>query len=565
MADSKSLLTMGGLKNSIASICEEIRRLYSEDDSPWIIGYSGGKDSTAVLQLTWLALQGLPDGHRRKTVHVISTDTLVENPIVSAWVENSHRSMRKAAVEQGMPIEPHQLRPEVENSFWVNLIGKGYPAPRPKFRWCTERLKIKPSNKFITETVRGSGEAVLLLGTRKAESVTRARTMERHEKGRVRDRLSPNASLPGCWVYTPIEDWTNDDVWLFLTSTKNPWGWSNHDLMGMYAGATEGGECPLVVDTSTPSCGDSRFGCWVCTLVDKDRSMSAMIQNDEEKEWMLPLLRLRNQLDIRDDNGYRNDIQNRDFCRMDGRLTLERSPKGDPKDPAVRHTFRRRAMEVASRLKQAGRVHGVRDDGVYYLIHGPYVQSWREQFLRQLLETEDWVRKHGPEAVQAIELITLEELQAIRRIWVEEKAEFEDSLPIIYQEVKGEPFPAGSLDDSRQFGAKEVELLREAIGDSTEDTNAPERQLDLARRLIEITRKYRTKLRRAGLFDQLESVLESRSFSTEEEALAWAIEEEDRANSASSQAQELYSGVLILDGAPESFASDEAEMPEALS
>ena len=66
----------------------------------------------------------------------------------------------------------------------------------------------------------------------------------------------------------------------------------------MYQGASPDGECPLVVDASTPSCGDSRFGCWVCTLVDKDKSMSAMIQNDEEKEWMLPLLELRNDLDL---------------------------------------------------------------------------------------------------------------------------------------------------------------------------------------------------------------------------------------------------------------------------
>ena len=58
----------------------------------------------------------------------------------------------------------------------------------------------------------------------------------------------------------------------------------------MYQGATSGGECPLVVDTSTPSCGTSRFGCWVCTLVDQDRSMEAMIANDEEKVWMTPLV-----------------------------------------------------------------------------------------------------------------------------------------------------------------------------------------------------------------------------------------------------------------------------------
>ena len=86
---------------------------------------------------------------RHKTVHVISTDTLVENPIVAMWVTHSLERMQKAAGEQSMPVEPHRLTPAVKDRFWVNLIGKGYPAPRPKFRWCTSRLKINPSNDFI--------------------------------------------------------------------------------------------------------------------------------------------------------------------------------------------------------------------------------------------------------------------------------------------------------------------------------------------------------------------------------------------------------------------------------
>jgi DNA sulfur modification protein DndC len=212
----------------------------------------------------WLALRALPPDERRKPLHVISTDTLVENPVVAAWVTRSLETMDAAAKAEGLPIVPHRLTPTVNDSFWVNLIGRGYPAPRHKFRWCTERLKIKPSNTFITEVVAQSGEAILVLGTRKAESQARARSMERLEAQRVRERLSPNASLPNCLVYSPIEDWSNDDVWLFLMQSPNPWGYNNKDLLTMYQGASQDGECPLVVDTTTPSCGDSRFGCWVC-------------------------------------------------------------------------------------------------------------------------------------------------------------------------------------------------------------------------------------------------------------------------------------------------------------
>src|SRR6516162_6454471 len=151
--------------------------------------------------------------------------------------------MREAAKAQGLPITPHKLTPEVEDSFWVNLIGRGYPAPRAKFRWCTERLKIRPSNKFIRQLVHQYGEAILVLGTRKAESQIRAKRMNELEGRRVRDRLSPNASLPNSLVYSPIEDWSNDDVWLYLMQVRNPWGFDNRDLLTMYQGASPDGEC----------------------------------------------------------------------------------------------------------------------------------------------------------------------------------------------------------------------------------------------------------------------------------------------------------------------------------
>jgi len=242
----------------IQKLTEEIQELYCLDAIPWILGFSGGKDSSTVLQLVWNAIATLPPEKRTKTIHVITTDTLVENPIVSTWVRKSLERMQAAAQEQGLPIEPHLLQPEVKDTFWVNLIGKGYPAPRNQFRWCTVRLKINPSNRFVRDLVRANGETILVLGTRKAESAKRAATMEKHQAGRVRDRLSPNASLPNSLIYSPIEDWRNDEVWIYLNQWQNPWGQSNKDLFTMYRGATADNECPLVIDTSTPSCGDSR-------------------------------------------------------------------------------------------------------------------------------------------------------------------------------------------------------------------------------------------------------------------------------------------------------------------
>ncbi|WP_435059397.1 DNA phosphorothioation system sulfurtransferase DndC [Streptomyces sp. bgisy060] len=478
-------------------LTNEVRELYTADEVPWVIGYSGGKDSTAVLQLVWTALRELPAEKLNKPVHVISTDTLVENPVVAAWVTTSLETMEKAAAEQGLPIQPHRLTPEIKDTFWVNLIGRGYPAPRPKFRWCTERLKIKPSNSFIRNVVAAHGEAIMVLGIRKTESQARARAMEKHEKRRVRDRLSPNANLPNSLVYSPVEDWTNDDVWEYLMQKPNPWGYNNQDLLTMYQGASADGECPLVVDSTTPSCGSSRFGCWTCTLVEQDKSMNAMIQNDEEKEWMLPLLELRDKLDSpfglvedKEDPDYqpgkklphpRPDRAARDFRRMNGQVSL----------------FTRRS------------------DGKDVAVHGPYLQKFRQEWLEELLSAQTWIRAHAPEHVRNIELITLDELHEIRRIWVFDKHEVEDTLPQIYKKATGEDFPGGPLDEQLVMGADEMELLKELCGED-------ELHYDMVRELLSVERKYRTMTRRSGLFKALEAAVQKGFYDDHDDAVSFA-------------------------------------------
>ena len=472
-----------GFKTVVTKIKEEVVSLYEMDEIPWVIGYSGGKDSTAVLQLVWLALADLPPERRTKPVYVISTDTLVENPVVALWVSKSLERMDAQAKKQGLPITAHRLTPAPENTFWVNLIGRGYPAPRPKFRWCTERLKIMPSTNFISSVVQTHGEAILVLGTRKAESAARARVMERFEAKRVRDRLSPNGSLPNSYVYTPVEDWTNDDVWMFLMQTKNPWGYNNKDLLTMYQGATADGECPLVVDTSTPSCGDSRFGCWVCTLVEKDKSMHAMIQNDQEKEWMLPLLELRNELDP--PKGPQTDRPLRDFRRMNGSVQL----------------FHDRP------------------------IPGPYKQHVRENWLRKVLQAQRHIRENGPEEVSDIELITLDELEETRRIWVIDKHEIEDNLPEVYQNATGESYPGGRIDDNLVMGASEMNLLRDICGDD-------ELHYQLTRELLSIEKRHKSMLRRAGLFDAMQNAFYRHFYDDEEDALKRARERQGALDAA---------------------------------
>ena len=468
-----SVFSNASLEQILAEALEEISALYLSDELPWVIGYSGGKDSTATLHLVWLALQKIGPKHAKKPVYVISTDTLVENPIVAGWVSNSLEKMNRVAKQEGLPITSHRLTPDLEDSFWVNLIGRGYPAPRQKFRWCTERLKIRPANKFISSIVDKYGEALVVLGTRKAESSARAKTMERHQSDSTPARVNPNGSLPNSFVYTPIEDWSNDDVWFFLLETPNPWGHDNMDLFTLYKGAIADGECPMVVGSGTPSCGDSRFGCWVCTLVEKDKSMQAMIQNDEDKEWMMPLLEIRNEIDFRAMSQEKGDRPLRDFRRMNGAVQL----------------FNGR------------------------LIPGPYKQEFREHLLRRVLETEKKVRNSGPDYVRDLTLIQQEELEEIRRIWVVEKHELEDSLPHIYEDAIGEEYHGHNLIDGLPFNGDDLNLLKDVCGDSQET-------YEMLREMISIENRHKTALRRTGIFKLLQKSVDRNLYQGEEEAVA---------------------------------------------
>ncbi len=487
--DRQSAFKQGGFRKTVELLGESIRELYLSDEVPWVVGYSGGKDSTATLQLIWTAIASLPAESRTKTIHVISTDTLVENPIIAGWVNASLQTMQESSKEQELPFRPNRLLPELKDRFWVNMIGRGYPAPRPKFRWCTERLKINPSNNFIRRVVDEAGEVILALGTRKAESQVRSASIERYSKD-ARQGLQRHGQLDRSWVFSPIVDWSNDDVWQYLMQVRNPWGIDNKDLLGMYQGATEDGECPLVVDTSTPSCGDSRFGCYVCTMVTEDKSMRSMIANDSDKEWMLPLLQFRNQY-----LGNLNDRDVREFKRLNGSLL----------------------------------VHYDR------LVHGPYTQSYRAKMLQALLETQLTVNKHLPKGVGTLELITMDELREIRRIWVEDKHEVEDLLPKLYERVFGTPFPVQAVSGVPLLRSSEIDTLRDIS-----EVQAGDSQLhyELLRELITTQAVSKSTHSRAKLLDELDRVMERNAFADAEEALNVAL---SRSGSGQSEDSALVS------------------------
>ncbi len=287
-------------------IINEIIDQYFEDDLPWVIGFSGGKDSTAILQLIFYAISEISELGRKKEIHVLSNDTLVENPNIVRFLDLQLAAIEMEGKNNLYKHNPSlfnvvKVIPKLEDTFWLNLIGKGYPSPNKWFRWCTERMKINPTNDYILQTVSKHGKAIIVLGTRKAESLNRLVNMKQYELNGIRIRKH---SLSNAYVFAPIAELTTKEVWTYLINNENPWKIDNQDLLDIYRSAADIMDCPLVIDDTTPSCGNSRFGCWVCTVVEEDKSMQNMILSGDE--WMEPLFDFRNWLKkIRDIDEFR--------------------------------------------------------------------------------------------------------------------------------------------------------------------------------------------------------------------------------------------------------------------
>src|SRR4030042_1515656 len=166
---------------SYKDIRDTLSQLYLDHDRPWLVGFSGGKDSTMLASLIFDTILSISTSQRKKPVSVLCTDTRVEIPAIVEMVEGTLTRMQKFSQHNDLNIEVNLLRPPPEQSFWVNLIGRGYPPPNRTFRWCTQRLKIDPVTVFVNQRLGHWGEAILHLGARRAGRSTRAQTMAGRE------------------------------------------------------------------------------------------------------------------------------------------------------------------------------------------------------------------------------------------------------------------------------------------------------------------------------------------------------------------------------------------------
>ncbi len=368
-------------------IIEEMTYVYKHDNRPWLIGYSGGKDSSLLVSLVVETVLRLPDYLRTKKIFIVSSDTGVENPVVKRYMHRSSALINEFSNKIKANIHAQIIYPDPEESFWSLLIGLGYPSPEPPgFRWCTERLKIHPMNRYTNRIIDEYGEVILLLGVRKAESSLRMRSISLREiEGKI---LTPHSDIPNAYVYNPLTEIKNELVWEYLLKDNgiSKWGVDMKYLFSLYQGENLGEEQSVIgqIDKNKiPVTGNSRFGCWCCTIVKEDKSLQNFISHGSTE--LIPLRDFRNWL-----------VANR-------------------QNPEFRDTKRRN-----------GKVY-VKNDGEYGF--GPFKVSARQEILKRLLQLQKETK---------FELITMEELKMIDTMWDLEGDLSRRSLVDIYFEVYGE-------------------------------------------------------------------------------------------------------------------------------
>lgn len=371
-------------------IIEEMTYVYKHDNRPWLIGYSGGKDSTLLVSLVIETVMRLPERERTKHIFIVTSDTGVENPIVKKYMHSSSNKINEFSKKINANIQADIIYPEVVQSYWSLVIGLGYPTPEPPgFRWCTERLKILPMNRYTNSIIEQHGEVILLLGVRKAESSTRKRSITAREiDGKI---LTRHTDIPKAHVYNPLTEIKNELVWEYLLKDDgvSTWGVDMKYLFSLYQGEDLGEEQSVIgqVDKDKiPITGNSRFGCWCCTIVKVDKSLQKFI-----------------------DNGSKELIPLRDF--RDWLVSIRQDP------------------EFRDNKRRNGKVYQ-KSNGEYGF--GPFKLSARQEILKRLLVLQ---RDTG------FELITNEELKTIDTLWDLEGDLTRRRLVDIYYDVYGERLP----------------------------------------------------------------------------------------------------------------------------
>ncbi len=266
----------GGEDRLAFRIKESVSNLVSafqvDDIGTWIVMYSGGKDSTVTLLL---AIEAAKICKYQPKLHVIFSNTGVEIP---SMLEHAESFLAALALSHSW-IKIHTVGPVISENFWVLVAGKGYPPPNQSFRWCTDKLKVKPAEEKIRNLVI-PGRTAILTGVRFGESDARDKRLNlscsRGGECSHGQWVSHSGKLQ-CAYIGPIVAWRECDVWDFLDFIAPSLGFETGKLKAIYSGP------------------DTRFGCWSCSVVKRDKAMEKIVLSSEGRHWA-PLNELRNWL-----------------------------------------------------------------------------------------------------------------------------------------------------------------------------------------------------------------------------------------------------------------------------
>jgi DNA sulfur modification protein DndC len=390
---------MSSLKEKIIKVKKKLEHEFLYDNRPWVITFSGGKDSTTVLQLVIEMLLELKNksSKKLKPVFIVSSDTGVEMPIIEDYFYQKLSSIKKFVAQSGLNVHVEILRPEIDETFWTLLLGKGYPSPNNTFRWCTDRMKIKPATRFLKDLADKNQSILMLLGVRSDESQARAQSIQKRNSNHRGFTMHNN--IPNAFVFAPIKDWSNADVWTYLSQNPPPWG-THSDMMKLYDKGSGEADCNIALNPDAASCGKTRFGCWTCTVVSADKSMENMLRNKED-EWMRPLHNFRNKLEQ-----YRYDHSKRQTRRRNG----QKSP-------------------------------------------GPFYMSVRQELLDELLKIERELKLYLGDK----KLISDEEIIKIQEMWLNDGDFFEKAIEIAKKYGRNVPYE--SVKGFNEEEKKEIEKI----------------------------------------------------------------------------------------------------------
>ena len=219
---------------------QAIRRAYlREDRRPWVVAYTGGEYSTLLLQLVWEVVEALPVAERRRPIVLAGDDRLVESPLVGARLRHGPSAIYQEARRRCLPFTLRYPRTYIDQTFWVEVIGRGLMPRTGAFRWGSDRMRVRPTNRLLERSAPPDEEVVVLVGTLKAESETKRRpTTERSLDARRPNRRRHPDGRP---LFTPLAGLGDDEVWAILGQAAPPWGGTHRDLIALYgdAGARE--------------------------------------------------------------------------------------------------------------------------------------------------------------------------------------------------------------------------------------------------------------------------------------------------------------------------------------